>query len=240
MIFDFESNKLKLLNMFEFEKQDDLLRNLQMQDTWLSSKIDSDCNVFVFYNFRESILVPEKFHNKENSSSLLDLMFGQSEDYILIQEHVSSKSIYNIYRVPEQIHHWFMLHFPKCAFKHSSSNQTEEIKEGTVIRCIVSFGSLKVIFSNQGQLQLIQHFPYSSPEDALYFLLRVCETHGVKPTDVKIQLNGLLTSDSALFDLIYNYFTDIDFYSSSFSDIEMENGIELPAHYFSHLLDLAS
>ena len=238
MKFNFNSNKLISLHMFEFEKKDDLLLNLQLNESILTSKGQKLEKVFIYYNFRESILVPSKFYNKDNNSSILDLMFGQAEDYVLVQDHIESRNNYNIYRVPEQIHHWFLLHFPQCKFKHSSSNQTAEIIEETVIRCIVCYGAMKIIFSNQRQIQLVQHYQYTSPEDALYYLLRICETHGVKPSAVKIQLNGLLTIDSSLYDLIYNYFTDIEFYSSPVGDFELENGDEIPTHYFSHLLAL--
>jgi hypothetical protein len=234
--FNFHSNKLIGLHMFEFEKKDDLLLNLQTNESILINKEQKTDNVLIYYNFRESILVPSKYYNKDNNSTIIDLMFGQAEDYVLVQDHIESRNIYNIYRVPEQVHHWFLLHFPQCKFQHSSSNQTTEIIEETVIRCIVCYGAIKIIFSNQGQIQLVQHYQYSSPEDALYNLLRICETHAVKPNAVKIQLNGLLTTDSSFYDLIYNYFTDIEFYSSPVGEFELEKGNEIPTHYFSHLL----
>lgn len=226
--------------MFEFEKKDDLLLNLQVNETIFSTNDQTQDKILICYNFRESILVPSKFYNKENNSSMLDLMFGQAEDFVLIQDHIDSRNIYNIYRVPEEVHHWFLLHFPKCKFLHSTNNQASEILEETVIRCIVCYGAMKIIFSDQGQIQLIQQYQYKTPEDALYYLLRICENQGVKPNEVKIQLNGLLTADSSLYDLIYNYFTDIKFCSSPVGEFELEKGNEIPTHYYSHLLALGT
>lgn len=226
--------------MFEFEKQDDLLRNLQLQYNILSTVQLSTDSVFVFYNFRDSVLVPEQFHNEANNGTLLDLMFGKTDDCFLAQDKTETNKIVNVYRVPEQVHHWFMLHFPNCEFVHSSSRQAAEIRQDINLRCIVSYGNLKIIFSQNGQLQLIQQFSYSSPEDALYHLIRVCESHGCKPEDVKLELFGLLTPDSGLYQLIYNYFSTVELGTGNVTALEGENDTELPAHYFSHLIELAS
>jgi hypothetical protein len=92
----------------------------------------------------------------------------------------------------------------------------------------------------EGSLQLVQTFTYSSPEDVLYYLLKICKEFDMSQQEVKLSISGLIEKDSSIYRELYKYFIYPDF------EI-LPDGISLadalnkyPDHYYSSISKLAT
>jgi hypothetical protein len=84
------------------------------------------------------------------------------------------------------------------------------------------------------QLLLAQTYRYETPEDVLYYLLKICKHFLFSQENVAIELSGLIEKQSSLYKELYQYFTDLRFREG----VWRAEGH--PAHFFTTLNDLAS
>jgi hypothetical protein len=90
-----------------------------------------------------------------------------------------------------------------------------------------------VLLVKSSRLLLAQTYTYSTPEDVVYYLLKICAQLGLSQQELQLQVSGLIDSDSALYKELYQYFLNIEFRESGWQ------GNEYPAHFFTTLNDLA-
>ena len=96
-----------------------------------------------------------------------------------------------------------------------------------------------IVFKDE-LLQLAQTFVYSSPEDVLYYLLKICGQLDLRQQEVKIILSGLIEKDSAIYRELYKYFIHLEFEALP-SGIRIAEALnEYPDHYFSSISKLAT
>ena len=194
----------------------------------------------IFYNFKESMLVPIKYYNEDLNEQMLALLFGEDDDTVIRTDKIDKLQICNIYRLPTALDRFVASTFPQVNYSHSTSSQILQQFSSTEMVCIVFYNAIKVILYIDGHLYLVQQFKYNGPEDVAYHLLNICNQHDLQPTEVKLHISGMIVQDSILFQHLYNYFLHIDFISMS-DQIRMKEDInDLPAHFFSHLTELAS
>ncbi|MEO8769191.1 MAG: DUF3822 family protein [Ferruginibacter sp.] len=197
-------------------------------------------SVTICYDFKESILIPEKYNHAAINEEALSLIYGEDDNVILNKDLVTSASIYNHYRIPKQIEVVFAQRFPKADIFHATSLQLEQLsQEKNLLYCVIYHNVLKAILYKDGKLQIVQQFGYISPEDVAYYLLNVCEQFGVKPTETKLRLSGMVDEHSKLYMGLCNYFLDISFENVADNIYAQEELKKLPAHFFSHLTALA-
>jgi hypothetical protein len=95
-----------------------------------------------------------------------------------------------------------------------------------------------IIFKN-GQLQLIQTFPYHDSKDPAYHLLNCCQQLKLDPEKLVFEASGLVERQSALYNELYKYFLQLSFEHIEDNIIITDELKEYPLHYFSSLLKMA-
>lgn len=194
----------------------------------------------ICYDFKESLLVPEKYNQGAMSEQALSLVYGENDQTVLNNDLVTSAIIYNHYRVPKAIATVFSERFPKAAIFHSTSLQLEQLnQEKNLLYCIIYLNTIKAILYKEEKLQIVQQFKYNSPEDVAYHLLNICEQFGAKPSDIELRLSGMVDEQSKLYIELYNYFLNVKFENVAEGIYTADELKELPAHFFSHLISLA-
>ena len=194
----------------------------------------------VRYNFKESLLVPTIYYNALLNKEMLDLLYGENDLMIIKSDDVKEVGFYNIYRIPKAIDALLNDHFSAIEEKHSTSNQIRIDVIGDQLFCIVSHNRIKLFLYKGNKLQIVQQFNYQSFEDVIYHLLNICEQHLMNPSEVKLQLKGLIVKESKLFQELHNYFLDIDFASINDTILLPMSISEENQHFLSHLIELAS
>ena len=235
-----KTNKPVSIHTFEFDKDQDITSNLQKCTDAILQAGKLANQVSIFYNYKDSVLIPQKYHQTTNNSAFLDLMFAQTEDATILEDSITSLNMVNIYRIPEQIHHWFKLQFPQASFSHSTSKQIVASTTDNELKVIFSFGTMKVLYFNAGNLQLVQYFKYRTPEDVLYHLLSICEAHHINPSEIYLHLKGLIEASSAIYRTLYEYFLNIHLHQGTKSIDLNDNEDAASIHYFSHLFELTT
>lgn len=84
----------------------------------------------------------------------------------------------------------------------------------------------------EGKLQLIRHFNFQTPEDALYYLLYVRKQMQLAE-DIPIIASGMIDTDSPLYKTLYRYLPGFRLESPEALQYETAGFREFPLHYFS-------
>ena len=195
----------------------------------------------ICYNFKESMLVPQQYFDAPAQSEILDLFFGNSNASIVYCDKLTEQKMLNVYRVEEIIALVLQEFYPGATHIHASSLQVNKLPEqSNSLSCIVYHNGIKIILYKENKLQLVQYFSYNVALDVAYHLLNVCAQHNIPTDEVNILLSGMIDEQSNLYNEIYKYFLNIQFDKPTM-EVALADGIlEYPAHFFSHLISLAS
>lgn len=237
---DTQKKQIAALAVYVFEEEDDKVEQISNTIKTVVIPGRDHKGLKIFYNFKESMLVPTKYYNEDLNEQMLSLLFGEDEDTVIRTDKLVRLQICNIYRLPAALDNFITSTFPQVNYFHSSSCQIVQQYSSTEMVCIVFYNAIKVMLYIDGHLYLVQQFKYNGPEDVSYHLLNICNQHDLKPTEIKLHISGMIVQDSILFQHLYNYFLHIDFIAMS-DQIKMREDInDLPAHFFSHLTELAT
>lgn len=194
--------------------------------------------VLLSYDYYQNILIPAMHFKKEKASAMLKSLYGVGNGYIVITETSLENDAEALYAVPEEVHDWILSKFPSAIFVHGYKTGIKNIPNDTVAGCIrTDFGTehFSTVVSKAGQLLLAQTFPYSAPDDVLYYLLKICQQFGFSPLEAQLIVSGLIEKQSALFHELYQYFIHINFKNADWV-VNQDN--EYPLHFFAFLNEI--
>jgi hypothetical protein len=192
--------------------------------------------ILICYDYADSIIVPSIHYNPDNASLLLNTIHGNTVNNRIVSETVAGWQIHNVYAVPEEVHEWINRKFPSGKTGHNYSLGIRNIRGSDVsgyISLDILTNDLSVVAGKEDKLLLAQSFPYSTPADVVYYLLKFCQQFNLSQQNVKLLLSGLIEKNSALYKELHQYFLHIEFRKASWSNDEY------PAHFFTSLNDLA-
>ena len=201
----------------------------------------------VVYNFSETTLVPGSYYHHDANRDLMDLLFGNLKKGLVLSEKSNHIDLHTLYRIPAAVHSLLQQKFSAGKYWHiytlwlSSLEKTKQEDPESMHLVFASEKVLAAIFKN-GQLQLLQSFSYTTPEDVVYHLLHCCEKLSLSQDDCLLHISGYIDEDSALFNEIKKYFLRFEF--DKVDAIAPEESaetmpVEYPPHYFSYLQKLA-
>lgn len=191
----------------------------------------------IFFNFRESLLVPAHLKNNSSPAAFLDLLYGEDASAAVAQEAVPSLDAVHYYRVPALLKNSLSDRFFGASIQHSNSCQLMAARDFDLY-CIIYPASVKLIVHKAGVLQLQQTYPYKAPADVSYYLLQACEQHGIAPAEASLCLSGFIDQDSHLYQEIYRYFLSIQLLPIP-AEVTLSEAMEsLPPQFYSFLIPL--
>ncbi len=200
--------------------------------------------IIICYHFSQSLLVPDKYYKYEKTQTLLDNMYGLQKKSVIISEALPEWQLYNIYQVPQSIHELMSTNFSGGKFWHVYSVGLKNIslltEEPTQIMVDFKPEELTVIVVKDGVLLLAQIFTYETPEDVVYYLLKICNELAISQKLVKIILGGLIDEQSAVYRELHKYFLNLQFSEPPVNIRWHENFKEHPRHFFSSIYNLAT
>lgn len=189
----------------------------------------------------EALLVPSSLYKAEEAQLQHTVIYGQKVQSALITEFIAEWNLYNIYRVPESLRTAASRKFITGKFWNIYSVLLKNSAHENQSRFLVNFRTdeFSVIVFRNGSLQLTQTFPYTSPEDVLYSLLKICNQFDISQQEVMISLSGLIEKDSSIYRELYKYFIQLDFETIPDSISVSQALSEYPLHYYSSICKLA-
>jgi hypothetical protein len=194
------------------------------------------------YYVPETILIPSAFYRYEEIQALLHALYEKGQN-VVVSEPVAEWQLYNAYHVPAPVHELLSRRYSGGNFWHSYSiilkNGIQQSEGGNLV---IDFktDSFSVVAVKNNSLLLAQIFSYTTSEDVLYWLLKICRQFSLSQNEVKLVLSGLIDKQSAVFKGLYQYFTNIEFTTLE-NDIQLSGDFdEYPVHFFSSLYKLVS
>jgi Protein of unknown function (DUF3822) len=201
--------------------------------------------IFLVYNFPESNLVPEKFFSADMTRSVTDLIYGNLNHDLVLDEKVPWFEFHNVYRVPARIHFLMQEKFKSARYWHFYSLQLKCYKmftakeEASYLKAFFYPDKMIVMACKSGQLQLIQHFAYQDSKDVLYNLLNCCHQLDMNRQDLVLELSGMIEKKSALYEDLELYFLNIRFDGMEDSIKMTDELMQYPNHFFASLLKMS-
>jgi Protein of unknown function (DUF3822) len=193
------------------------------------------------YAFSQAELVPQKLMNADAARQMMELIYGDTAEYILRNDFMYRHNMYNLYLVPKQADALVTHLFAQANHFHLYSLLPIIAKStGNFMYCIFSTTQVTVQLFKSSGLQLIKSFPYKTPEDVAYHLLNTCQYFQVPVNDTSLVLNGMIDAESVLYNELYKYFADPGFAVLPELFTYSDDIKKFPAHYFSHLFELAA
>lgn len=238
-----EQNQYVGVAVFEYGKETDEkeygnnVRDVIANQSLLHGNFKKVC---VMYCYKESVLIPFTLYSSLENENVLNLVHGDiANNASILTDLVAEGGVYNVYRVPAQVHAALNATFPGAEFTHqysilSKKNQPEGDK------LFVTFYQNRILLklNKSSQTRLLNSFCYNTAEDVSYILLNACKQFDVTHADVEI--DGLIEKDSNLYKEIYKYFETINFAAAPQGENYSEKISEQPAHYFSHIFAIDS
>lgn len=196
--------------------------------------------VMVAYDHPQSVLVPPSSY-AGSDRLLLEMMYGINGGHSIIAEDIAGWQLKNIFAVPIHIKEWFTRHFPEAHFYHSYSIGVKLIDNtATDGSLLVDFrnNDFVVVASKGNRLLMVQTFSYSTHDDVMYYLIKVCSEFEFSQQQVKIAVTGLIEKESNLYRELVQYFLNIRFREPSWQ-LPVREEENYPPHFFTSLNDLA-
>ncbi len=195
----------------------------------------------IFWSFAESILVPAELINADRNMNMLNLVFGDARQGIILSDFLYKHNLHNVYRTPQPVIDIFSGYLPVATQTHLFSTMVnKDLPEGNHLFTIFYSNSITIMLSRQGKLQVVQNFEYHDADDCVFHLLNVCKGFDAEPDSVTLHVNGMIDEKSGLYAAIYKYFLNIEF--EKLPDGYAYDGAikDHPPHFFSHLFAFAS
>jgi hypothetical protein len=195
----------------------------------------------VAWCFDENILVPHKYFDAANANAMFHLVYGDVMPGAVQNELINTHHLHALYKIPLAVKTVFNNWAPFCIQTHQNCLLINFNKENTdLLYCNFYPEHLTVLLRKEGQLQVMQNFEFSTPEDASYYLLNVCQSFEVDATQATLTVSGMIDAKSNLYNELYKYFLNINFSTLPENFNYMEEMENHPAHYFSYLFATAA
>lgn len=186
----------------------------------------------VVYDFPQAILVPSMSNSNEGVA-----VFAGGSGAHTVTEPVTGWQIKTMYGVPPVIHQWIGQKFPAVKFRHQYSvgiRSLDVTSANGVLQVDFRGEDFTMLAARSGKILLAQCFPYSTPDDVLYYLLKTCAAFKLSQQELQLSISGLVDQQSSLYRELYQYFIHV-----GFRDASWDAGPDYPAHFFTSLNDLA-
>ena len=186
------------------------------------------------------MLAPVSEHSLEFNKSISDISFGYLQKSLVLSDKVEQWNVYNVYRIPREIHSLFQTSFKSSKYWHFNSlllsGLTTFADDENTMRLYFYPDKFTVLLLKGKQLLQVQTYFYHVPEDVAFYLLSSCKLHELHPDEVKVIIAGLIEADSALYHELGRYFLQLHWAESSSNK---DSFGEYPAHYFSPIVDMS-
>ena len=247
-LLNLQNNSLIALKYFEFSNLKDrtlieILREIIYGDELLEKKASE---TFIVYDLAESNLVPEKFYSDEMSKKITEIVYGNLNKGLVVGEKIPWWELYNVYRIPEDVHEFLTEKFSESKSWHKYSLLLKSHKMFNVreylnfIKVIFYADKIVVLIFKDHQLQLVQSFLFQTANDVVYYLLNCCQQFNMSSEEVVLQVSGLVDRQSAVYNELLKYF--LHFLFDEIDDsIRIADNLkdQYPVHYYSSFLKMA-
>ncbi len=195
-------------------------------------------NILLAYEYPEVAMIPSSVYRQEATGLLLESLHGNISNTHRISDTIAEKELTTVYGFPRITHDWICRRFPSGKYWHQYSLALKKLSgdypEG-MIRLDFRPEDFTLLAERAGKLLIAETFPYETPDDVLYYLLKITHQFSLSQQHVEVCISGLVDIQSSLFKELYQYFINVTLRDASW---RMPTS-EFPAHFFTSFNDLA-
>ncbi|MEI6265858.1 MAG: DUF3822 family protein [Sphingobacteriia bacterium] len=201
--------------------------------------------VTCFFNTEEAIMVPEKLLTATSAEDYLNLIYGESVRHeVKYEKLIATKVFINAYRVRKAITELLGRQFIIFQTSHTYSNLLNDVMRRPFINhqfIKLQFYSNHFILAvwKEERFQLIQSYRYNTPEDVLYYLLRIVQQYQFDLSDVLLEVSGMIEVETSLMLQLSKIFPKIEMDNLQTTGIFKMAESEYPLHYFTPFYKLS-
>lgn len=198
---------------------------------------------YLVYHYTDSNLLPEKYFTIDLNKPVTEIVYGNATKGLLLNDKVDGWDLYNIYRIPRDVHSLLQTKFTTGKYWHYNtlllSGVDKNSIEGDMIKVVIAADKFAVVAFKGQQLQLAQSYHYQTPEDVSFQLLALALQFGIDQETVNLRVSGLMDEQSILYQELLKYFGQLEWEQLPNETSSDEGFRNFPSHYFSPLLKMA-
>ena len=193
----------------------------------------------IYYNFSETLIVPESKFSIGAGRDYLDQVYGENnKDHVAYAKLLTDTAMIAVYRVKKSVSEWVSRQFPSQQLNHIYA----EILNTLLSRSLPDTDFISLRFYSQhlvatvirsGKLHLIQSFSYTVAEDILYYLLSITQQLGLDAATTHVEVSGELDKQSQVGKQLPELFAHIEWINSGDTGVFATVIKEQPAHFFT-------
>lgn len=191
-------------------------------------------SVQVSYASPQHTLLPIAKYEKIALQNQLQLTFPFQPNSLFLQESYADWQFYLGYLMPTAIFRAIESKYPNCQFKHAFKPMLSNLPPRDLDYTIfieVSIQQMDLLVFRADQLVFCGTFHYTTEQDALFYLLKICQEYSFEIAEVQLQLSGLVDHSSKLYAELSSYFLNVIFRRNSID----WSSTSFPSHYFTLL-----
>lgn len=198
---------------------------------------------YLVYHYTDSNLLPEKYFTIDLNKPVTEIVYGNARKGLLLNDKVDGWDLYNIYRIPREVHSLLQQKFSAGKYWHYNtlllSGIDKENIDGDMIKVVIAADKFAVVVFRNQQLQLAQSYHYQTPEDVSFQLLALALQFGIDQETANLKVSGLMDEQSILYQELLKYFNQLEWEQIPGETSAGEGFENFPSHYFSPLLKMA-
>lgn len=207
-----EAGNLKLFEKYTRPVQDaQNFFSFNTEGEWLSKTYRQ---VKVAYFSPDTVTMPSRYFQPANAAMHLDTVYGDTGENILLNDFVSHRSVYCVYRVQKELVRTVVRSFPLATAWNMQSlllAQKNKNEEGVSLQVNFLQDACCFLLQKDGQLLSVKSYPFTHTPDVAFTLLAFCQLHGIAANDVKLNAGGWITAGSPIYEELRKYFLHTGF-----------------------------
>jgi hypothetical protein len=220
----------------------DLIDIRLFSDISLTMTIEiEECKIDRLYEAIEMIIGIDKSDlvNSNSTKEYLKLVYGEKENSICCSNELKhEETIINVFIIETALYESLSANFKIIQHIHSYTTQLQQVFQQKFydgknwMKLVFDEKYFIVTLIKDDQLQLIQTFNYQSSEDVLYHIMNVVNQHDISIASLSVLISGKIDLDKTTYNLIQQYFSNIEIEKSELGNAFSEKLSAYPSHYF--------
>jgi len=201
-------------------------------------------NNTIYLNVSEALIVPAEKFRQDSIEPYLAAVYGNENDYKCEADiiEILTKPA-TIYRFSTKLNEAIAKRFTTYKYKHTYSKILESVlgvdkmlMEMLKVQFYEKTMLVTVIYGNK--LMLMQSYPYSSPEDIIYYLLNIVQEFSLNVKSTPVEVSGTLDIASRHFELLENVFGRLSLETIGGNGIFKDHLNVSNAHFYTPFINL--
>ena len=192
-----------------------------------------------FYH-EQSTLIPTDLFDPAKIDAYLTLNTEVWDNSETAYDVLDGTGVANVYSLSTGARQLLESKFPNVRTLHTSTPLLRQLllqsaqSDEPMLFAYVQPRVLQVLFAKKGKPVFFNAFPYTTPEDFIYYILYVCQQLHLDAEKVQLQLLGEIVKDSVLYEFTYKYIRNVQFGKRP-GGLKIHDGFNMPEHFYYNL-----